>query len=302
MRYLSFDEAMRRRFGRKIYKLSLAGGHTCPNRDGTRGTKGCLFCSTGGSGDFAAPANLSMPEQLAAARRRLGKKAACGCFIAYFQSYTATYAPLDQLETRWTAALAADDVVALSVATRPDCLPEEVLTLLERLNRQKPVFVELGLQTVHEDTAQLIRRGYPIARYHEAVAALRAISVEVVTHVILGLPGETEEQMLETVWAVAHSGVQGIKLQLLHVLRGTDLAALYTAGAFETLSLEQYARLLARSVELLPPDMVVHRLTGDGPKNLLLAPLWSADKKRVLQTVRDTFDQCDVRQGRLFTP
>ena len=284
------NEYLRERFGCKVYKLSLSGARTCPNRDGTLGTRGCIFCSEGGSGDFAAGAGLGIRDQIAEARKRVEKKNPGGKYIAYFQSFTGTYAPLDYLRRIFTEALEEEDVVALSVGTRPDCLGEEVLSLLSELNRRKPVWVELGLQTIHERTAEYIRRGYPLSVYDKAVRDLHREGLEVIVHVILGLPGETVEDMTETVRYAADSGADGIKLQLLHVLRGTDLEKEYLEGRVPVMTLEEYIRVLKAVTKEIPETMVVHRLTGDGPKKLLVAPLWTADKKRVLNTIRRELD------------
>lgn len=265
-----------------MYKLSLDGGFTCPNRDGTLGTRGCIFCSSRGSGDFAPERSLSIPEQLEAAKSRVEKKCKDGKYIAYFQAFTNTYAPVDRLRRVFTEAIEPEEVVGLSVATRPDCLPPEVLSLLEELNRKKPVSVELGLQTIHEASIRYIRRGYENDVYVQAVQNLNALGITPVTHIILGLPGETEEQMVETTQAAVAAGTQGVKFHLLHVLSGTDLHKDYQAGKFSCLTLEGYARALKKCLAVLPPEVVVHRITGDGAKKDLVAPLWSADKKRVL--------------------
>jgi radical SAM protein (TIGR01212 family) len=282
-------------FGGKAYKLSLDGGMTCPNRDGTLDTRGCIFCSAGGSGDFAAPASPDIRAQLEEAKKRVASKYHGGKFIAYFQSYTNTYGPVERLRQLFTAAMEVEDVVCLSVATRPDCLPEEVLNLLGELNRNKPVWVELGLQTIHPKTAEFIRRGYPLEAYDRAVQELNRRGIHVITHVILGLPGESREEMLETVRYVCASGSGGIKLQLLHVLEGTDLAEEYRRGNVPVLSLDEYAQLVADCVAELPPNMVVHRLTGDGPKRILIAPQWSGDKKRVLNRVNRELEARGLR-------
>lgn len=284
------NEYLKERFGCKVYKLALSGAGTCPNRDGTLDTRGCIFCSEGGSGDFAADAGRSVHDQILEARKRVEKKNPGGKYIAYFQSFTGTYAPLPYLRKIFTEALEEEDIVALSVGTRPDCLGEEVLSLLSGLNRIKPVWVELGLQTIHERTAEYIRRGYPLSVYDQAVRDLQRKGLEVIVHVILGLPGESREDMLETVRYVAASGADGIKLQLLHVLKGTDLEKEYLQGRVPVMTLEEYTDLLKEIAALIPEKMVVHRLTGDGPKKLLLAPLWSADKKRVLNTIRRELD------------
>lgn len=285
------NEYYRQRFGCKVYKLALDGGMTCPNRDGTKGTRGCIFCSGAGSGDFAERRSRSVTAQLEAAKARVAAKMKDGKYIAYFQSFTNTYAPLPDLEALFSEAVAHPDVAALAVATRPDCLPEPVLDLLERLDRIKPVIVELGLQTIHPQTVEFIRRGYPLADFDRAVKRLQKLGLHTVVHVILGLPGETEQMMVQTVRYVGRSGAKGIKLQLLHVLEGTDLAALWRAGRVPMMELEDYARLLGRCLSVLPPDMVIHRLTGDGAKRDLLAPLWSADKKYVLNYVNNYLEQ-----------
>lgn len=295
-RYHAFSDAIKREFGEKLYKLSLSAGCTCPNRDGTLSTRGCIFCSKGGSGDFAESAQGSVHEQIERAKVQVQKKFKGEHYIAYFQSYTNTYGDVKRLSEIFNAAIREDCIRAISIGTRPDCLSDEILNMLIALQAQKPVYVELGLQTIHERTAEFIRRGYPLSVYDEAVKKLNAVGVRVVTHVILGLPGETREEMLETVRYVGESGAQGIKLQLLHVLRGTDLETLYTKGAFQTMTLEEYADLLCDCIEILPPEIVIHRLTGDAPKKLLVAPLWSADKKRVLNTIQRTFRDRDVRQ------
>ena len=284
------NEYLRERFGCKVYKLSLSGARTCPNRDGTLGTGGCIFCSEGGSGDFAADADLPVHDQIMEAKKRVERKNPGGKYIAYFQSFTGTYAPLPYLRRIFTEALEEEDVVALSVGTRPDCLGEEVLTLLSELNRVKPVWVELGLQTIHERTAVYIRRGYPLSVYDKAVRDLHREGLEVIVHVILGLPGETAEDMAETVRYVADSGAEGIKLQLLHVLKGTDLEKEYLEGRVPVMTLKEYVDVLKAVTKVIPESMVVHRLTGDGPKKLLIAPLWSADKKHVLNTIRRELD------------
>ena len=272
-RYYSLNEYLQKQFGEKVYKLALDGGMTCPNRDGTLDTRGCIFCSAGGSGDFAEPSTDSIAEQIERAKRRIADKTSAKKFIAYFQSYTNTYAPVARLRQLFTQAIMQPEIAALSVATRPDCLPPEVLDLLSELNAKKPVFVELGLQTVHERTAQFIRRRYPLSVFDEAVRNLRAIGVHIVVHAILGLPFETKEQMLETVRYIGTCGAHGIKLQLLHVLRGTDLEPLYESGTFRTLESDEYIDLLCECLERLPPQIVIHRLTGDAPKKLLIAPL-----------------------------
>ena len=269
----------RRRFGCKVYKLSLDGGFTCPNRDGTLGTGGCVFCD--GSGAFAA-GGCDLDLQLREAKARVAFKGG-EKFIAYFQAFTGTYAPIDRLRALYTRAMAPQDIVGLAIGTRPDCLGEDVLALLQALNRQKPITVELGLQTTKESSVRYIRRGYENSRYFEAVKNLKARGIEVVTHIILGLPGETVEDMVATTRAAVDAGTDGVKFHLLHVLRGTDLEKDYQKGLFSCMTLPQYAQALDACLAVLSADTVLHRFTGDGAKKDLVAPLWSADKKRVLQ-------------------
>ena len=297
-RYRSLNGALRERFGEKLYKLSLNGGCTCPNRDGTLGTRGCIFCSAGGSGDFAASARLSVTEQIADAKKRLAGKRPVERYIAYFQAYTNTYAPIGHLRKIFTEAAAHPDVAVLSIATRPDCLGPEVLELLYELNQRKPVWVELGLQTMHEETAGFIRRGYPLSVFDEAMENLQAIGVETVVHAILGLPGETPEMILDTVRYINASGADGIKLQLLHVLRGTDLAADHEAGLFRTYERDEYLNLVIDCLEHLRPDIVIHRVTGDGPKDLLIAPLWASRKREVLNLLHHRMKEKESFQGK----
>ena len=310
MRYNSLNQYLRNRFGCKVYKIAINGGFTCPNRDGTIDNRGCIFCSGYGSGDFAEDASLSVSEQIERGKLKIAgkmpkadngkkhpgvhtlatdtrndlviEKRQSGKYIAYFQAFTNTYAPVERLRQLYMEAINREDVVVLSIATRPDCLPEEVLELLAEINEIKPVWVELGLQTIHESSAKYIRRGYTLEVYDRAVRELRKRNIEVITHVILGLPGETKEDMLESVRYVGESGVQGIKLQLLHVIRGTDLAKDYENGLFECMTLDEYTDLIKDCICVLPDDMIIHRMTGDGDKKTLMAPLWSADKKRVL--------------------
>ena len=297
MAYRSLNQTMKERFGCKVYKLALDGGLTCPNRDGTVGERGCIFCSDVGSGEFAAPACGSISAQITQAKARVEKKNKGGKYVAYFQSFTNTYGPLPYLERIFREAIEPDEIVALSIATRPDCLGPEVLALLSSLNERKPVWVELGLQTIHPNSARYIRRGYDLEVYDRAVRQLKDAGIEVITHVILGLPGETREQMLQTVRYVGQSGADGIKLQLLHVLEGTDLARDWREGKVPVMELEDYVLLLEDCLAVLPPELVVHRLTGDGHKRDLLAPLWTGDKKRVLNTINQMFARDGVRQG-----
>ena len=299
MYYRTLNSWLREQYGGKVYKLALQGVTTCPNRDGTVGRRGCLFCSEQGSGEFAASGPIE--EQLRRAKARVAAKVPEDTrYIAYFQSFTNTYAPVDHLRSLFTAAMAPEEVVALSVATRPDCLGADVLDLLEELNRQKSVWVELGLQTIHPESAAYIRRGYDLPVFDRAVQELKARGITVVVHQIIGLPGESEEMIWQSADHIAHSGADGVKFHLLHVLRNTDLAAEYTAGRMDVLSMEEYFRLLAGCVERMPRAMVIHRLTGDGAKRDLIAPLWSGDKKRVLNAMRRYFIDHDVEQGRLY--
>ena len=270
----------------KLYKLSLNGGMTCPNRDGTVGTGGCLFCSAGGSGDFTPSPCLSMDEQIDRAKELVAGKSNASRFIAYFQAYTNTYAPTERLRELFEPVIRRDDIAILSVATRPDCLSDEVVALLSELNRIKPVWVELGLQTIHERSAQQMRRGYALPVFDDAVERLKREGIRVIVHLILYWPGETEEDMLESVRYVAKKGVFGVKLQLLQVLRGTGLAEWYEREPFPLPSLEEYGIFLKKALAELPEDMVVHRITGDGPKKLLIAPAWCADKKKVMNYLK----------------
>ena len=297
MYYYSLNEYLKNTFGEKVYKISLDGGMTCPNRDGTLGTRGCIFCSRGGSGEFSADRRLNISAQIEQAKARIQAKTDCRKFIAYFQPFTNTYAPVGYLRKIFYEAIAPDEIVALSVATRSDCLSDEVLALLSELNQIKSVWVELGLQTVHAQSAAYIRRGYPLSTYDKAVADLHAIDVSVITHVILGLPDETKKMMLQSV-RYAGERSDGVKLQLLHVLKDTDLLDDYKAARFQALTLEEYVDILCDAVEVLPETVVIHRLTGDGDKKLLVAPLWSGDKKRVLNTIQREFRLRGIRQGR----
>jgi radical SAM protein (TIGR01212 family) len=285
MEYLTFNKYLKDKFGQKVYKISLDGGFTCPNRDGKTGTRGCIFCSKGGSGDFAESREMSITEQIENGKKKVEKKIKSGKYIAYFQAFTNTYAPVEMLRQKYEEAINHPDIVALSIATRPDCLGDDVLRLLDEMNKIKPIFVELGLQTIHQKSAKYIRRGYDLNVYDKAVRDLKEIGVNVVVHVILGLPNESENDMLETVKYVCESGANGIKLQLLHVIDGTDLAKDYEKGLFKTLEFDEYVNLIVKCVKIIPKDIVIHRLTGDGAKKDLIAPLWSADKKRVLNAI-----------------
>ena len=281
--YRTLNDHYREKFGCKVYKLSIDAGFTCPNRDGTLGTKGCIFCSEYGGGEFAQGACASIEEQLDRAKARVRQKnGKDGKYIAYFQSFSNTYAPVERLRQLYIDAMKPEDIVGLAIGTRPDCLGEDVVALLAELNQIKPISVELGLQTIHEATARYIRRGYPLAVYDEAVKRLKAAGIEVVTHLILGLPGETEEMAMQSTCHAVQAGTDGVKFHLLHVLRNTDLEKDYQKGLFRCLELEEYAQILKQCLSVLPDTVVVHRITGDGAKRDLVAPLWSGDKKRVL--------------------
>lgn len=299
-RYYSLNAYCKHTFGDKVYRLSLNGGMSCPNRDGSLSYGGCSFCSEGGSGDFAANYDLSIFTQIQDAKTRIQKKSNCTKFIAYFQAYTNTYAPISHLRRIFTEALAEPEVVALSIGTRSDCLPDEVLDLLEELSKTKPVWVELGLQTVHNQTHAKLNTHTTIEQFDDAVTRLQTRNIPVIAHVILGLPGETKEMMKETVSHVASLSLSGIKLQLLHVLKGTALAREYETHPFPLFSLEDYCDFIIDCIEILPPEMVVHRITGDGPRNLLIAPLWSTDKKRVLNTISKRFLERNTWQGKYY--
>jgi radical SAM protein (TIGR01212 family) len=279
--YRTLSEHLKEKFGSKVYKLSIDAGFTCPNRDGTVGNRGCIFCSAMGSGDFAEREGdvISLLER---AKKQVEHKNKSGKYIAYFQSFTNTYAPLKHLEKIYNDAISPDYIVGLSIATRPDCLPDEVIELLKKLNSKKPVTVELGLQTVNEKSAEYIRRGYENNLYFNAVKRLKEAKIEVVTHIIIGLPFEGEADAVKTTRQAVLAGTDGVKFHLLHVLKNTDLERDYLKGKFNCLSLEEYAKILKSCVAELGSYVTVHRITGDGAKKDLVAPLWSADKKRVL--------------------
>ena len=313
-RYYSLNEYCKQTFGDKVYRLSLNGGMSCPNRDGSLSTGGCTFCSEGGSGDFAASYDVSIVAQITEAKTRIQRKTDCNKFIAYFQAYTNTYAPIAHLRRIYTEALNQPDIVALSIGTRCDCLSKEVLDLLDELThiefpafvdgrcskRCKPIWIELGLQTIHNTTHARLNTHTTVELFDTAVANLQARGIPVIAHVILGLPNETKEMMLETVSHVASLPVAGIKLQLLHILKGTKLAFEYESEPFSLFELEEYCDFVIDCLEILPPDMVIHRLTGDGPRSLLIAPLWSTDKKRVLNTINKRLAERDTWQGRFY--
>jgi len=284
--YKTLNEHYKEIFGCKVYKLSIDAGFTCPNRDGTVGEGGCIFCDAHGGSAFAACAQ-TVTQQLEKAKQRVAAKNKGGKYIAYFQSFTNTYAPIERLKELYYEAIAPEEIVGLAIGTRPDCLPDEVIDLLSQINAIKPVSVELGLQTIHPDSVTYIRRGYPNEVYFDAVERLKASGIEVVTHIILGLPGETAQMAAETTRQAVLAGTDGVKFHLLHVLKDTDLEKDFLAGKAQCLSLEEYAQWLKACIAELPKDIVVHRITGDGAKRDLIAPLWSADKKRVLNYLRE---------------
>ena len=297
MYYNSLNDHLKKRFGCKVYKLSLQSGLTCPNRDGKIDTRGCVFCSEKGSGDFAEPFCENICKQIETAKIKVSEKIKDGKYIAYFQSFTNTYGEPAYLEKIFTEAINHPDVAVLSIATRPDCLDDDVLAVLEKLNKIKPVWVELGLQTTNKASVKYIRRGFENEVYESAVKRLKSIGVEVVTHVILGLPNEDKSDILNTVRFAANSGTDGIKLQLLHVLKNTDLQKDFEKGAFKVLDLDSYIDILCDCIEALPTNVVIHRLTGDGDKKQLIAPLWSADKKNVLNRINKIFNERNITQG-----
>lgn len=297
MYYYSFNDYIKETFGEKLYKISLDGGMTCPNRDGTLGFGGCIFCSKGGSGEFAEPFCEDINLQIEKAKEKVKNKSKSKRFIAYFQSYTNTYEKTSYLKELFEKVIARDDIAALSIATRPDCIDEEKAQMLHLLNKTKPVFVELGLQSANEETAKYIRRGYSLAVFEKAMELLRGLHT--VVHQIIGLPFETREDYFKTADYIANSGAKGIKLQLLHVLKGTQLHEEYKKGVFVTLEKEEYLNIVTDIIERLPRNMVIHRLTGDGAKKLLVAPLWSANKKDVLNSLSKMMREKNTVQGKL---
>ena len=299
-RYYSFDSFLKNYFGEKIYKVSLDGGFTCPNRDGTLGTGGCIFCSEGGSGDFASSAALSVTDQITAGIEMVSRKIDNGKYIAYFQAYTNTYAPVEELRRKYDEALAQKNVVALSIATRPDCLDKDVLDYLEELNKKTYLWVELGLQTINDNTARNFNRGYDLEVFDKSIKELQKRGIEVVVHTIFGLPGETKEDMLKTVDYVAHSGSQGVKFHLLHLMKGTKMVEQYESGELKLLSKEDYIDLICKGIAMIPEEMVVHRLTGDAPRASLIGPMWSLKKWEVLNDIDKALVDNDIWQGKDF--
>lgn len=320
-RYHSLDYYLKNTYGTKMYKLALNAGMTCPNRDGKLGTTGCIFCSQGGSGEFAASKYLSIPEQIEEAKLLINTKVKRSIkvgddsynvsddgltpedaklnkvkYIAYFQAYTNTYAPINYLRKVFYESIKSSDVEIISIATRPDCLGPDVLDLIDEINRIKPVWIELGLQTMHEKTAKIIKRGYKLNVFENAVTDLNKIGVNIIVHLILGLPGETEQDMLDTINYIAKQHIHGVKLQLLHILKNTALVNLMPS--MHILTMEEYTDLVIKCIERLPQEIVIHRLTGDGPKGTLLAPLWSKDKLTVMNTINHKMKEQDTWQGK----
>lgn len=303
--YYSLNEYIRQTYNTKMYKLSLSGGMTCPNRDGLIDNRGCIFCSAGGSGDFTGAAlskDNNIDIQIDTAKALVSRKYSGSDYIAYFQSYTNTYADVNYLRRLFYDVVKRPEIRILSIATRPDCLSSDIIGLLAELNSIKPVWIELGLQTIHERTAKYIRRGYTLDVFEEAVRNLNRIGIRPIVHMIIGLPGENESMILETAKYLSHCNISGVKLQLLHVLKNTDLAQEYFNGSVDILSLTQYSEILGKIIKLLPPDCVIHRLTGDGPKNLLIAPLWSSNKKNVINTINRYLQENAIIQGSEYIP
>lgn len=303
--YYSLNEYIRQTYNTKMYKLSLSGGMTCPNRDGMIDNRGCIFCSAGGSGDFTGAAlskDNNIDIQIDTAKALVSRKYSGSDYIAYFQSYTNTYADVNYLRRLFYDVVKRPEIRILSIATRPDCLSSDIIELLAELNSIKPVWIELGLQTIHERTAKYIRRGYTLDVFEEAVRNLNRIGIRPIVHMIIGLPGENESMILETAKYLSHCNISGVKLQLLHVLKNTDLAQEYFNGSVDILSLTQYSEILGKIIKLLPPDCVIHRLTGDGPKNLLIAPLWSSNKKNVINTINRYLQENTIIQGSEYIP
>ncbi|WP_252243764.1 MULTISPECIES: TIGR01212 family radical SAM protein [unclassified Clostridium] len=299
-RYHSLNYFLREKFGEKVFKISLDGGFSCPNRDGKVSKGGCVFCSARGSGDYAGSRNFSITNQFNNVKTMMANKWKSGKYIAYFQAYTNTYAPVDELRQKYEEAINQEGVVALSIATRPDCLEDDVLDLIEELSKKLYVWVELGLQTINDDVAKKINRGYDLKVFDDAMTRLKERNIDVVVHSILGLPGESQDDMLKTIDYIAHSGAQGIKLHLLHLMKDTKMVELYENGELQFLSQEDYIKLICRAVSMLPKEMVVHRLTGDAPRDLLIGPMWSLKKWEVLNAIDKTLEDNDIYQGKNF--
>ncbi|OAH56327.1 MULTISPECIES: TIGR01212 family radical SAM protein [Bacillaceae] len=299
-RYLTWNYHLREHFGHKVFKVALDGGFDCPNRDGTVAFGGCTFCSAAGSGDFAGDRVDPLEKQFNDIKAKMHQKWKDGKYMAYFQAYTNTHAPVHVLRAKYERVLKQDDVVALSIATRPDCLPDDVVDYLAELNERTYLWVELGLQTVHEQTAQLINRAHNFQTYVEGVEKLRKHNIRVCSHLINGLPLETPEMMMETAQAIADLDVQGIKIHLLHLLKGTPLVKQYEKGLLNFLSFDDYVHLVCDQLEILPPEMVIHRLTGDGPINLMVGPMWSVNKWKVLNAIDAELVRRSSWQGKLY--
>lgn len=298
--FYSANEYYKKLFGNKVYKLSLNAGMTCPNRDGSIGTKGCIFCSEGGSGDFASAPSKSIHEQIDEGIALIRNKYSGDKFIAYFQAFTNTYAPVERLREVYTDALNDDRICGISIATRPDCLEDDKIELLKEINSVKPVWIELGLQTINESTAEYIRRGYTLDIFEDTLSRLNNAGLPVIVHIIIGLPGETHDDYIRCAGYLSGLKLNGVKLQLLHVLKNTDLAVDYAGRHFKEMSLKDYAKTVVDMIELLPPEFVIHRITGDGPRKLLIAPLWSTDKKNVLNTITKEFRIRNTFQGKEY--
>lgn len=298
--YYSANEYYKKIFGCKVYKLSLNAGMTCPNRDGTLGTKGCIFCSEGGSGEFAASSSKSIKEQIDEGIRLVSKKYTGNKFIAYFQAFTNTYAPLNKLKKIYSEAVSDDRICGISIATRPDCLEDDKIELLKEINSIKPVWIELGLQTINDATAGYIRRGYPLSVFENTVSRLNTAGIPIIVHMIIGLPNETYKDYMNCAKYLSGLQINGVKLQLLHVLKNTDLAKDYENQIFFEMTLDEYVKTIVDIIEILPPELVIHRITGDGPRNLLIAPLWSADKKNVLNRITKEFKIRNTFQGKEY--
>lgn len=299
-RYHSLNYFLREKFGEKVFKISLDAGFSCPNRDGTISKGGCVFCSERGSGDFAGDRCFSITKQFEDIKAMMNKKWKDGKYIAYFQAYTNTYAPIDVLKAKYEEAVTQEDVVGLAIATRPDCLKDEVLDLLEEYSKKVYTWVELGLQTSKDDTAKLINRGYKLEIFEEAVKRLRERNIDVVVHVIFGLPGESREDMLNTIEYLSQMDVQGVKLHLLHLMKNTPLEILYNKGMLKLLEMEEYLELITTAITILPEEIVVHRLTGDAPRELLIGPIWSLRKWEVLNAIDKKLQDEDLYQGKNF--
>ncbi|MBY6917847.1 TIGR01212 family radical SAM protein [Clostridium botulinum] len=299
-RYHSLNYFLREKFGEKVFKISLDGGFSCPNRDGKVSKGGCVFCSARGSGDYAGSRNFSITNQFNNVKTMMANKWKSGKYIAYFQAYTNTYAPVDELRQKYEEAINQEGVVALSIATRPDCLEDDVLDLIEELSKKLYVWVELGLQTINDDVAKKINRGYDLKVFDDAMTRLKERNIDVVVHSILGLPGESQDDMLKTIDYIAHSGAQGIKFHLLHLMKDTKMVELYESGELQFLSQEDYIKLICKAVSMLPKEMVVHRLTGDAPRDLLIGPMWSLKKWEVLNAIDKTLEDNDIYQGKNF--